>query len=70
MVGKDKQVIKFLMLRARSAARVTLGMINSDKLAVPINKAKKTPQPKLTYYTTPGPDHPWRRSLRFHIDRG
>jgi len=58
------------VLRARSTARVMPGMANSDKLAVPIIKAKKTPQPKLTHYTKPGPDHPWRRPFRIHIDRG
>jgi len=59
-----------LVLRARNTACVMPGMANSDKLAVPIIKAKKTPQPKLTHYTKPGPDYPWRRPFRIHIDRG
>jgi transposase len=58
------------VLRARNTARVIPGMANSVKLAVPVIMAKKTPQPKLTHYTKPGPAHPWRRPFRIHINRG
>ena len=58
------------VLRVRNTARVIPGMANSVKLAAPVIMAKKTPQPKLTHYTKPGPDHPWRRPFRIHIDRG
>jgi len=58
------------VLRVRNTARVIPGMANSVKLAAPVIMAKKTPQPKLTHYTKPGPDHPWRRPFKIHIDRG
>ena len=58
------------VLRARNTARVIPGMANSVKLAAPVIMAKKTPQPKLTHCTKPGPDHPWRRPFKIHIDRG
>jgi len=58
------------VLRVRNTARVIPSMANPDKLAAPVIMAKKTPQPKLTHYTKPGPDHPWRRPFKVHIDRG
>lgn len=58
------------VLRVRNTARVIPNMADSDKLAAPVIMTKKTPQPKLTHYTKPGPDHPWRRPFKVHIDRG
>ena len=56
------------LLRVRNIERVIPGMTNSDKLAVPIIAVKKTLQPKAPW--KPGPDHPWRRPFKVHIDRG
>ena len=58
------------LLRTRNADRVIPGMTNSGELARPITAAKKPSQPKLSHYTKPGPDHPWRRPFKVHIDRG
>jgi len=58
------------LLRVRSIERVIPGMTNFDEPAVPITPAKKTLQPKLPRHTKPGPDHPWRRPFKAHIDRG
>jgi len=56
------------LLRVRNTERVIPGMTNSDKLAVPIIAVKKPSQPKTPW--KPGPDHPWRRPFKVHIDRG
>lgn len=56
------------LLRARNIERVIPGMADSDELAVPIIAVKKTSQPKAPW--KPGPDHPWRRPFKVHIDRG
>ena len=56
------------LLRARNMERVIPGMTNSDELAVPIITVKKPSQPKTQW--KPGPDHPWRRPFKVHIDRG
>ncbi len=56
------------LLRARNIERVIPDMADSDELAVPIIAAKKTSQPKAPW--KPGPDHPWRRPFKVHIDRG
>jgi len=58
------------LLRARNIARVIPGMADSDEPAVSATMVKETPQPKLTHHTKPGPDHPWRRPFKVHIDRG
>jgi len=55
------------VLRARSTARVMSNMTNP---AVPAIVAKKTLEPKAPHRTKPGPDHPWRRPFKMHIDRG
>jgi len=56
------------LLRVRNTERVIPGMTYSDELAVPIIAVKKTSQPKTPW--KPGPDHPWRRPFKIHIDRG
>lgn len=58
------------LLRARATSRVIPGMTSSDELAVSVTPTKKTLQPKLPRHTKPGPDHPWRRPFKAHIDRG
>jgi len=58
------------LLRARNTARVIPGMTNFDELDGPVIVAKKTSQPKLSHRAKPGPDHPWRRPFKVHIDRG
>ena len=56
------------LLRVRNIERVIPSMTNSDELAVPIIAVKKPSQPKTPW--KPGPDHPWRRPFKVHIDRG
>jgi len=58
------------VLRARNGARVTPGI---PDLAKPVSStiiAKKALQPKSSCHTKPGPDHPWRRPFKVHLDRG
>ena len=55
------------VLRARSTARVMSNMTNP---AVPAIVANKTLESKAPHRTKPGPDHPWRRPFKMHIDRG
>ena len=57
------------VLRARNIARVMPNMTDSDEPAMPV-VARKTLQPKPPHHTKPGPDHPWRRPFKVHIDRG
>ena len=58
------------LLRVRNIERIIPGMADFDELAVPVTPAKKTLQPKSPHLTKPGPDHPWRRPFKIHIDRG
>jgi len=58
------------VLRVKSAARVIPGMANLDGHAVPAGAAMKTSRPGLPHHTKPGPNHPWRRPFKVHIDRG
>ena len=58
------------VLRARNMARVISNMTDSDKRAVPVTVAKKPPQLKTHRNIESGPDHPWRRLFKVHIDRG
>jgi len=58
------------VLRARDGARVTPGITDLGKPAVSTIIAKKTLQPKSSCHTKPGPDHPWRRPFKVHIDSG
>lgn len=58
------------VLRARNIARVILNMTDSGEPTVPVITAKKTLPPRPSCYTKPGPDHPWRRPFKVHIDRG
>ncbi len=56
------------VLRARNTTRLVPNMIgSSNELVVSI---QKTPRLKSAQRIKPGPDHPWRRSLKVHIDRG
>jgi hypothetical protein len=58
------------VLRARNTARVIPGMTDSKELAVPVTATKKTLEHKALHRSKPGPDHPWRRPFKIHIDRG
>jgi len=58
------------VLRVRNTTRAILKMAGPDGLAVPIVAAKKPSQPKPYRHTRPGPNHPWRRPFKVHIDRG
>jgi hypothetical protein len=58
------------VLRARSIVRVIPSIADFHMSAMPLAMAKKTSQPKPSHYTKPGPDHPWRRPFKIHIDRG
>ncbi|MGB2800472.1 MAG: ISNCY family transposase [Dehalococcoidia bacterium] len=58
------------VLRVRSIARVTHNMPDSDEPAAPLSVANETLHPKAPQRSKPGPNHPWRRPLKVHIDRG
>jgi hypothetical protein len=55
------------VLRARNN-RFIPGM--TDDFALPVTIAKKASPPGPYHHTKPGPDHPWRRPFKVHIDRG
>jgi Integrase core domain. len=55
------------VLRTRSTARAMPNMTNP---AMPVIVAKKTLEPKTPHCSKPGPDHPWRRPFKIHLDRG
>ena len=76
-VGPDNVVrfgehrLQIMPTNGRSSyARAIPGMTDSDELAMPIIAVKKTPQPKIPHRSKPGPDYPWRRPFKVHIDRG
>jgi len=56
------------LLRARSTARATLRVAVSDDPAESAVAAKKPSQPKPYHHAKPGPNHPWRRPFKVHID--
>ena len=58
------------VLRARKADRAITSVTNSIKPAVPVNAARNNLQSRSRQYTKPGPNHPWRRPFKVHIDRG
>ena len=58
------------VLRVRNIARAIPDMTNSDKFAVPAIVAEETSELKPPHHTKPGPNHPWRRPFKVHIDRG
>ena len=58
------------VLRVMNMTRVIPNMTDSGKPDVPVIAAKKTLPLKPSGYTKPGPDHPWRRPFKVHIDRG
>jgi len=58
------------VLRARSTARVMSNMTDPAKPAMPAIVVKKTLELKAPRRIKPGPDHPWRRPFKVHIDRG
>ena len=58
------------VLRVRNIDRVIPNRTNPDELAVPVAAAKKHSQLKPHRNAKPGPDHPWRRPFKLHIDRG
>jgi transposase len=55
------------VLRARNIARVMPGGIESGRAKI-VTPARKPSPPKAPW--KPGPDHPWRRPFRVHIDSG
>jgi len=56
------------VLRARNTTRLVPNMIgSSNELGVSTQKA---PRLKSAQRIKPGPDHPWRTSLKVHVDRG
>jgi transposase len=57
------------VLRVRKADRAMPSATSSGQPA-PANIAKNNLQPKSRKQTKPGPDHPWRRPFKIHIDRG
>lgn len=58
------------VLRTRSIARVIPETTRLDEVVQPVAAAKKALQSKSPHRTKPGPDHPWRKPLKVHIDRG
>ena len=58
------------VLRARSMVRVMANMPDSGEPARLAIAARETLPAKPPHYTKPGPDHPWRRPFKIHIDRG
>ena len=58
------------ILRARNMARVIPNMADSAELDVPIIAAKRTLPSPPSHRSKPGPNHPWRRPFKVHIDRG
>jgi len=58
------------VLRIRNTARVMPDMTDPAKPAMPTIIAKKTLELKVPRRAKPGPDHPWRRPFKVHIDRG
>ena len=55
------------VLRVRNIARI---MPKSDGPTTSPITANRTSEPKASDRHKPGPDHPWRRPLKLHIDRG
>ena len=55
------------VLRARNTTRVMPNRDQSDEVKI-ASLAKKPLRPKVSW--RPGPDHPWRRPFKIHIDRG
>ncbi len=58
------------VLRVKSTARVIPNMADTKELATPASAPDKTSKPITSHYIKPGPDHPWRRPFKVHIDRG
>ncbi|MBA7692854.1 hypothetical protein ES703_101426 [subsurface metagenome] len=58
------------VLRAREADRVMPSVANFEKPTVSVIVTKNALQPKSPYHSKPGPNHPWRRPFKVHIDRG
>jgi len=58
------------VLRARNMERVIPGMTGVDNLMVTATKARETSKPEALHHYKPGPNHPWRRPFKVHIDRG
>lgn len=58
------------VLRVRKADRAMPSATSSREPAAPVSIAKNNLQSKSRKQTRPGPDHPWRRPFKIHIDRG
>ena len=58
------------MLRVRNMATVTPKGANSEEFGVPVIISRDVPQPRSVKPRKPGPDHPWRKPLVMHTNRG
>ncbi len=58
------------VLRVRKADQVITSVTNYQESAALLGVARKNPQPKSRQHIKPGPNHPWRRPFKVHIDRG
>lgn len=58
------------VLRARSMERVAPGTIDYREPSIISAITRKTSEPQAPRYTNPGPNHPWRKPFKVHIDRG
>jgi len=58
------------VLRARSMERVAPDTTKYREPSAIGAITKKTSEPQASRYTKPGPNHPWRRPFKVHIDRG
>ena len=45
-------------------------VVRFDELPIPGITAKETLELKAPHCPKPGPDHPWRRPFKVHLDRG
>jgi len=58
------------VLRARSMERVASDTTEYRELSAISAITKKTSEPQASRYTKPGPNHPWRKPFKVHIDKG
>jgi len=58
------------VLRARSMERVAPGTTNYREPSAIGVAAKMSSESQSSRHTKPGPNHPWRRPFKLHIDRG
>ena len=58
------------VLRARSMERVAPGTTECREPAVSTTATRNVLESNVSHHTRPGPNHPWRRPFKVHIDRG